>query len=190
MLYGCDSLPVRRTRKSKTPVLCSLCSSRYSAASSQQQPASPPTATQHQPSPKAQDYPHCASYHRHSKRVAKRPTFLPVSRNCLRPSDPRLCYSSLPKILSCLPARRVLCFVISHPQPATPACFLSPRQFPGRLVPPRKHFLLGSATPFPELYNLLLRQGSALPFWYFHTTAIWAPALRFRILPVLAKTPT
>jgi len=97
----------------------------HGAANSQQQPTSPPTATQHQPSPKAHDYPHCASYHRHSKRVAKRPTFLPVSRNCLRPSDPRLCYSTVPKILSCLPARSPRAVFCHQPPTASNARLLS-----------------------------------------------------------------
>jgi hypothetical protein len=143
-----------------------------------EQPTSPSpssTATQHH---QPQHHPHCASYC-HSKRVAKRSTFLPVSRNCLRPSDPRLCYSILSLSLS-LPARSSDCVLSSatHPQPATPACLLS-------LTAP-----ISWPTSVPAFYNPFLRQGSTLRFWYFHTTAIRAPALRFRILPVLAKTPT
>ena len=40
---------MRRSRKSKTPVLCSLCSSRYSAANSQQQPTAANIAAHRHP---------------------------------------------------------------------------------------------------------------------------------------------
>jgi hypothetical protein len=129
-----------------------LSSALHSAANSQQ-PTSPPTAaTHHRPSRETQ---HSTAQHysryaanRHSKRVAKGIPSCPCLEIAFAPPDPRLCCSTVPKILSCFPAGCALCFVISHPQPATPACFRSPRQFPGRLVPlrsisysaPRLHF--------------------------------------------------
>jgi hypothetical protein len=163
-------------------------------AANSQQPTPPPTIYRH-PSPAitedtASQHPHRAAY-RHGKRVAKRPTFLPVSRNCLCPPDPRLCCSTVPKSCPVLSPSRLRAVFCHQPPTASNARLLSltaPISWPAGAT--EKHLLLGSATPFPACYNPLLRQGPALRFWYFHPTAIRAPALRFRILPVLAKTPT
>ena len=168
----------------KTPVCLSRC---LHSVSNNQQPTSPPTATHRQPSPNTQSSPRSTSP-RHGKRVAKRPTFLPVSRNCLCPPDPRLCYSVPKSIPVSQPAARCVLSSATHSQRRPLASLTAPISWPAGAT--EKHLLLGSATPFPAFYNPLLRQGPALRFWYLHTTAIRAPALRFRILPVSAKTPT
>ena len=133
---GCDSLPVRSTRRSNKDASLSV------SLPSQcfQQPTANISAHRH-PSPAITE--HTASSPRstsprHGKRVAKRPTFLPVSRNCLCPPDPRLCYSvpkSIPKVLS--PSRLRAVFCHQPPTASVARLLLSPRQFPGRLVPPR-----------------------------------------------------
>jgi hypothetical protein len=101
--YGCDSLPVRRTRRSKTPVLAPSPSRRC------QQPTTANIAAHRHPSPKTQHH-HCAAY-RHGKRVAKK-VYLParVSLEIAFAPDPRLCYSTVPKScpVSQPAARRVL----------------------------------------------------------------------------------
>jgi hypothetical protein len=141
---GCDSLPVRSTRRSKTPVCLSRRPSQ--CVSSSQQPTAnsqhrrlPSTATHRQPSPKTQHHsiltaPHIATVSASQKGLPSCPcleiAFAPQTLGFVAVPYPN-------PVLSCLPAGCALCFVISHPQPATPACFLSPRQFPGRLVPPR-----------------------------------------------------
>ena len=128
---GCDSLPVRSTRRSNKDAslsvsLPSQCFQQSTANTSAHRHPSP-AITEHTASSPRSTSP------RHGKRVAKRPTFLPVSRNCLRPSDPRLCYSVLS--LSPSPLRAVFCH--QPPTASVARLLLSPRQFPGRLVPPR-----------------------------------------------------
>jgi hypothetical protein len=128
-------LPVRTTRKSKTPVLCSL----HSLANSQQRAAANIAVVHRHPAPTN----HPPTVKKHSVLTAHHIATVSASQKGL-PSCPCLEIAFAPQTLgfvtvSCLslPARCALCFVISHPQPATPACFLSPRHFPGRLVPPR-----------------------------------------------------
>ena len=105
----------------KTPLCLSRC---LHSVSNSQQPTPPPTATHRQPSPNTQ-HPHRAA-HRHAT--------VSASRKGL-PSCPCLEIAFAPQTLgfvtlypsqfprSCLPAGCALCFVISHPQPASPACF-------------------------------------------------------------------
>ena len=183
---GCDSLPVRSTRRSNKDAslsvsLPSQCFQQSTANTSAHRHPSP-AITEHTASSPRSTSP------RHGKRVAKRPTFLPVSRNCLCPPDPRLCYSVPKSIPVSQPAARCVLSSATHSQRRPLASLTAPISWPAGAT--EKHLLLGSATPFPAFYNPLLRQGPALRFWYLHTTAIRAPALRFRILPVSAKTPT
>jgi hypothetical protein len=134
-------------------------------AANSQQPTPPPTIYRH-PSPAitedtASQHPHRAAY-RHGKRVAKRPTFLPVSRNCLCPPDPRLCCSTVPKSCPVLSPSRLRAVFCHQPPTASDARLLSltaPISWPAGAT--EKHLLLGSISCLLQS-SLATRSSSAI----------------------------